>query len=133
MANETHATAAVIDYVTKTTLDTFPSEAVSLARQCIVDGVGVILAGSAARGTGIVRDYVRTGKEAGQATVLGAETFSCRTASAALINGTAGHALDFDDTASSGCSRIRRFRRSRRVWPSASTWACQAASSWRRT
>jgi 2-methylcitrate dehydratase PrpD len=98
MTNETHATAAVIDYVTKTTLDTFPSEAVSLARQCIVDGVGVILAGSAARGTGIVRDYVRTGKEAGQATVLGAETFSCRTASAALINGTAGHALDFDDT-----------------------------------
>jgi 2-methylcitrate dehydratase PrpD len=98
MANETRATAAVIDYVTKTTLDSFPSEAIDLAKQCIIDGVGVILAGSAARGTGIVRDYVREAKEAGQATVLGGTTFSCRTASAALINGTAGHALDFDDT-----------------------------------
>lgn len=98
MSNETRATAAVIDYVTQTTLDRFPREAISLAKQCIIDGLGVILAGSAARGTGIVRDYVRAGKEAGEATVLGADPFSCRTASAALINGTAGHALDFDDT-----------------------------------
>jgi len=98
MATETRATAAVIDYVTTTTLDSFPAEAVSLAKQCIIDGVGVILAGSAARGTGIVREYIKAGKESGQATVLGGDTFSCRTASAALANGTAGHALDFDDT-----------------------------------
>ena len=98
MSTETRATAAVIDYVTGTTLERFPSEAVALARQCIIDGLGVILAGSAARGTGIVRDYVRAGKEVAEATVLGAEPFSCRAASAALVNGTAGHALDFDDT-----------------------------------
>ena len=95
---DTRATAAVIDYVTHARLDRFPGEAVSLATQCIVDGLGVILAGSAARGTGIVRAYVKAGKEVGEATVLGAETFSCRAASAALVNGTAGHALDFDDT-----------------------------------
>ena len=98
MSNETRATAAVIEYVTRSGLDRFPREAVSLAKQCIVDGLGVILAGSAARGTTIVRDYVRAGKEVGEATVLGGETFSCRAASAALVNGTAGHALDFDDT-----------------------------------
>ena len=98
MSNETRATAAVIDYITQSSFDRFPREAVSLAKQCIVDGLGVILAGSAAKGTGIVREYVRAGKEAAEATVLGAETFSCRTASAALVNGTAGHALDFDDT-----------------------------------
>lgn len=98
MTNDSRATAAVIDYVTQSTLDRFPREAISLATQCIVDGLGVILAGSAARGTGIVRDYVRAGKEVGEATVLGADTFSCRAASAALVNGTAGHALDFDDT-----------------------------------
>ena len=45
MSNETRATAAVIDYVTKSGLDRFPSEAVSLAKQCIIDGLGVILAG----------------------------------------------------------------------------------------
>ena len=98
MSNETRATAAVIDYVTGTGLDRFPSEAVSLAKQCIIDGLGVILAGSAARGTGIVREYVRAGGEVEEATVLGGDTFSCRAASAALVNGTAGHALDFDDT-----------------------------------
>lgn len=98
MTNESRATAAVIDYVTQSNLDRFPRQAISLAKQCLVDGFGVILAGSAARGTGIVRDYVRAGKEVGEATVLGAETFSCRAASAALVNGTAGHALDFDDT-----------------------------------
>ncbi|OFW07213.1 MAG: hypothetical protein A3I61_04330 [Acidobacteria bacterium RIFCSPLOWO2_02_FULL_68_18] len=98
MATETRATADVIDYVTHTTLERFPGEAVSLAKQCIIDGLGVILAGSAARGTGIIREYVRAGKETGEATVLGAEPFSCRAASAALVNGTAGHALDFDDT-----------------------------------
>jgi 2-methylcitrate dehydratase PrpD len=98
MSNETRATAAVIEYVTRSGLDRFSREAVSLAKQCIIDGLGVILAGSAARGTTIVRDYVRAGKEVGEATVLGGETFSCRAASAALVNGTAGHALDFDDT-----------------------------------
>ena len=98
MTTDTHATAAVIEFVTQSTLDRFPPEAIALAKQCIVDGLGVILAGSTAHGTAIVRDYVRAGKEAGEATVVGAGTFSCRAASAALVNGTAGHAMDFDDT-----------------------------------
>jgi 2-methylcitrate dehydratase PrpD len=92
------ATAAVIDFVTQSNLTRFPKEAVSVAKHCIVDGVGVILAGSTSRGSAIVRDYVRAGRETSEATVLGAETFSCRAASAALANGNAGHAMDFDDT-----------------------------------
>ena len=98
MTDQSRATAAVIDFVTQSSLERFPHEAVSLAKQCIVDGLGVILAGSEARGSAIVREYIRAGRETAEATVLGAETFSCRAASAALANGTAGHALDFDDT-----------------------------------
>jgi 2-methylcitrate dehydratase PrpD len=98
MTNDTRATAAVIDFVTKSHLDHFPPEAVSLAKQCIVDGLGVILAGSTAHGTAIVRDYTQAGNEVAESTVLGAGSFSCRASSAALVNGTAGHALDFDDT-----------------------------------
>ncbi len=98
MTDTNNATQAVIDFVTRSTLDRFSSEALSVGRQCIVDGLGVILAGSAAHGTAIVRDYVRTGREAGEASVLGVDTFSCRASSAALVNATAGHALDFDDT-----------------------------------
>ena len=39
--SETRATAAVIDYTIGSGLDRFPSEAVSLAKQCIIDGLGV--------------------------------------------------------------------------------------------
>jgi 2-methylcitrate dehydratase PrpD len=99
MTDGSRATTAVIEFVTQSSLEHFPREAVSLAKQCIVDGLGVILAGSTARGSEIVREHIRAGKEAAaEATVFGAETFSCRAASAALANGTAGHALDFDDT-----------------------------------
>ncbi len=98
MTNDTRATAAVIEFVTQSNLDRFSREAVSLAKQCIVDGLGVILAGSTAHGTAIVREYARAGNEVAESTVLGAGGFSCRAASAALVNGTAGHALDFDDT-----------------------------------
>ena len=98
MTNDARATAAVIEFITQWNLDRFSREAVSLAKQCIVDGLGVILAGSTAHGTAIVREYVRSGNEVGESTVLGAAAFSCRAASAALVNGTAGHAMDFDDT-----------------------------------
>ena len=98
MTNDARATAAVIEFITQWNLDRFSREAVSLAKQCIVDGLGVILAGSTAHGTAIVREYVRTGNEVAESAVLGAGAFSCRAASAALVNGTAGHALDFDDT-----------------------------------
>lgn len=98
MTDQSRATAAVVEFVTQSGLERFPREAVSLAKQCIVDGLGVILAGSTSRGSAIVREYVRAGQEAAEATVFGAETLLCRAASAALANGTAGHAMDFDDT-----------------------------------
>ena len=42
-------------------------------------------------------------KETAEASVLGAEPFSCRAASAALVNGTAGHALE-------SVTKYKRFR-----------------------
>ena len=78
MTNDARATAAVIEFITQWNLDRFSREAVSLAKQCIVDGLGVILAGSTAHGTAIVREYVRTGNEVAESAVLGAGAFSCR-------------------------------------------------------
>ncbi len=98
VTNDTRATAAVIEFVTQWNLDRFPPEAVSLAKQSVIDGLGVILAGSTAHGTAIVREYAQAGGEVAESTVLGTDSFSCRAASAALVNATAGHALDFDDT-----------------------------------
>jgi len=41
MTYETRATAAVIDYVTQSGLDRFPREAVTLAKQCIIDNTNL--------------------------------------------------------------------------------------------
>jgi 2-methylcitrate dehydratase PrpD len=98
MTEHARATAAVVDFITKSRWPDFPPDAVALAKRCVIDGIGVTLAGSAARGSGILRDYIRTSDETPDATVLAPEAFRTSAASAALANGASGHALDFDDT-----------------------------------
>jgi 2-methylcitrate dehydratase PrpD len=92
------ATGAVIDFVMDASLADFPDEVADEGRRCLIDGIGVILAGSAAPGASIVRDYASAQGGATEATILGARTACVPSALAARANGTAGHALDFDDT-----------------------------------
>lgn len=62
-----------------------------------VDTVGVMLAGTAEPVTGVVRGFVQAGQTAlhEASVLLGVERNSAR--NAALVNATAGHALDYDD------------------------------------
>jgi 2-methylcitrate dehydratase PrpD len=66
-------------------------------RTGFTDTVGVMLAGAAEPVTGVVRGFVQAGgRTGGEASLLlGAERASPR--DAALVNATAGHALDYDD------------------------------------
>jgi 2-methylcitrate dehydratase PrpD len=96
--SDQRATRAVVDFMADARWQDVPAEAVTLAKRCVIDGLGVMLAGSTTRGSGIVRDYVRTTREAGEATVFARAPFRAGTASAALANGASGHALDWDDT-----------------------------------
>ena len=76
--------------------DDLPQDARELARQCILDYFGVAVAGA---GDGLVRLLLDELTEAGgapQASVIGHQT-RLPALSAALVNGTAGHALDYDD------------------------------------
>jgi 2-methylcitrate dehydratase PrpD len=98
MSDEIRATRAVVDFLAGARWQDVPPEAVTLAKRCIVDGLGVMLAGSTTRASGIVRDYIRARDEAGEATVFAQAPFRAGTASAALANGASGHALDWDDT-----------------------------------
>ena len=68
------------------------------AKRCLVDGFGVILAGSTVQGSAIVRDYVKAGTDKREATILGSGGRQTSVAYAALANGASGHAMDFDDT-----------------------------------
>ena len=91
------ASGDVIGFITRDSFD-FPDEALHLAKRCIIDGLGVMLAGSTTRGSRIIYDYIRGCEGTGQSTVLGATPFQTNAASAALVNGASGHALDWDDT-----------------------------------
>jgi 2-methylcitrate dehydratase PrpD len=91
------AIARLSDFVVKTTLDDCPRQALESIRRAALDTVGVMLAGAGEPAARAVREVIRAEGGAPLCTVLGT---SLRTAPtwAALANGTAGHAHDFDDT-----------------------------------
>ena len=97
MAESTCATGDVVRFITREHFE-FPPEALHLAKRCILDGLGVMLAGSTTHGSGIVQEYIRSSESSGEATILGRDVFKGCAAAAALANGTSGHALDWDDT-----------------------------------
>src|SRR5438270_9485121 len=91
-------TDALTRFITTTTLANMPVDVVAQAKRCLVDGFGVVLAGSTVKGSEIVRDYVRTVTDRKEATAVGAGTLMTSAAHAALLNAASGHAMDYDDT-----------------------------------
>ena len=91
------ATSTVAEFVAKSRWEDCPAEAVDAARRAILDCLGVMLAGSVEPAARIVAEIARSEGGAPLATVVGT---SLRTGAvwASLANGTAAHALDFDDT-----------------------------------
>ncbi len=86
------------DWATGLALSDIPPAVLAVAHACIADGLGVMLAGSA---TDV---YVRTATLPGQdgPCCLADGTVGADARTAAQLNGTAGHALDFDDTSYAG-------------------------------
>src|SRR5208282_3949855 len=78
-----------------------PGEVIHAAKRCIVDVVGVSLAATAYSLPRHVIEHARRIYAPGTASTLG---FPDRLSpvGAALVNGTSGHALDFDDTSYTG-------------------------------
>ena len=73
-----------------------PEEAIVQAKRALLDTLGVTLAGSREESARTVADWLREQGGRGEATVLG-RGFRAPAADAALANGSAAHALDFDD------------------------------------
>src|SRR5262249_10599485 len=90
-------TEEVSAYVAKTRYRDIPSDVVRLARGFVLDGLGVALAGSTDECSHIIQAHIRQmgGKE--ECTVLGTG-LRAPASKAALANGVAGHAMDYDDT-----------------------------------
>jgi hypothetical protein len=94
------ATEAVTKFITTASLKGIPAGAVEQAKRCLIDGFGVILAGSTVRGSAIVREYAKSISDRKEATALGNEKLMAPAALAALVNGASGHAMDYDGTPS---------------------------------
>lgn len=73
-----------------------PQSVVDTAQLCILDWLGVTLAGSTEPGPAIVLD-LQTPVGGGGASVIGHPGIRLSAQDAALVNGTSSHVLDFDD------------------------------------
>ncbi len=91
------AAARAAEFVVKTSLEDAPPEALDRVRRAALDTLGVVLAGAAAPVARIVREVARAEGGTPACSVLGT-TLRTSPTWAALANGAAGHAHDFDDT-----------------------------------
>jgi 2-methylcitrate dehydratase PrpD len=91
----------IADFVTRFDLSQAPPLAIERARTAFVDTVGVTLAGSTEKVAEIVREMVRAEGAAPAVSVIGSP-LKTSPQFAALANGVASHALDFDFTYTQG-------------------------------
>jgi 2-methylcitrate dehydratase PrpD len=91
------ATTRLAEFAVKTSLEDCPPEAIARTRLAALDTLGVMLAGAAEPAARAVRQVARVEGGAALATVIGTR-LTTSPGWAALANGTAGHAHDFDDT-----------------------------------
>jgi 2-methylcitrate dehydratase PrpD len=87
---------ALAERISEVTCEGLPVQAVEVAKQGILDTVGVTLAGAQDQTTAVVATALRRTAAPGPALIFGTSDH-VDVLNAALINGTASHALDFDD------------------------------------
>ena len=83
------------------TISTVPEEVLAVGRRCLIDTIGVALAGSSTRVARMARSLAGAGGGEAEASVIGCDRRAGAPA-AAFANGTAAHALDFDDNCYAG-------------------------------
>ena len=87
---------ALAERISHVTYERLPAAAVAMAKQGILDTVGVTLAGANDQTTAVVSAALRKTAALGPALIFGGSE-RLDVLNAALINGVASHALDFDD------------------------------------
>src|SRR5712692_6213993 len=90
-----HATETLCQTITQTTFASLPTQVVEVAKQIILDGIAVAVAGSAEDGPRIVAEHIKSLGGPQSSTVLG-QDFKTSPVSAAYINGIAMHVLDYE-------------------------------------
>ena len=91
------ATEALAQFVVSTRLEDIPAVVLQNAKLMMLDTFGVILAGARDPGCKLLARWVQDQEAASRATVIG-QGFRSSPLLAALANGHASHALDYDDS-----------------------------------
>lgn len=92
---------ALSAWTSSVTFDAIPDEAKRVGRNCLIDTLGVAIVGSRTKVAGRAREVAFAVYGAGSVSVVGASS-KLNASGAALANGTAAHALDFDDNCYAG-------------------------------
>ncbi|MDI6776330.1 MAG: MmgE/PrpD family protein [Syntrophales bacterium] len=93
---EQKITEGIADFVAKTSYNQLPQEAISAAKGCILDCLGVSLLGSREEASRIMIEYGRRSEGSPEATVWTGKIM-VPASQTVLINGTMAHVLDYDD------------------------------------
>jgi 2-methylcitrate dehydratase PrpD len=94
----TGMTEAAARFVAELRFEDLPEEALRISRRCVLDGLAVMLAGSEQPGMAPLLNHLRRTGGVPEARLIGDAATRLPAGSAALWNGTAGHAMDWDDT-----------------------------------
>ena len=93
------ATAAIATFINDTSLRDFPADSTDKAKKAIADTFAAIIAGAGSEVAAPSRRYLAAAQAPGPVPILGTG-MTAAPETAALINGTYGHALDYDDVLS---------------------------------
>jgi 2-methylcitrate dehydratase PrpD len=91
-------TAAAAEFVESVTYDAIPAEALRIGTRCLIDGLGLFVAGSEEHSVKILADEAQDVGGKPEALLLGRGDVKVPASMAARVLGTAGHAHDWDDS-----------------------------------
>jgi 2-methylcitrate dehydratase PrpD len=98
IANELKTTTAAAAFVENVAVDDLPSEAVRIGIRCVLDGLGLYVAGSEEHSVGLLIEEAEHVGGRSEALLLGRGQTKVPAPMAARVLGTAGHAHDWDDS-----------------------------------
>ncbi len=97
MSTQNTLTSEVVEYIQGLQYRSIPEPVVQELKRCLVDGLGVMLRGSVSDCSQVIHRYIAESNVQGTSAVIGTRTVTSA-ALAALANGVAAHADDYDDT-----------------------------------
>lgn len=91
-------TAAAAEFVENVTYNSIPAEALRIGTRCLIDGLGLFVAGSEEHSVKILADEAQAMGGKPETLLLGRGKVKVPAAIGARVLGTAGHAHDWDDS-----------------------------------